>query len=154
MTISGWPLRRWVVAAIATLAVGLAIGIPTGIVRTSLYTRMTPVLWWNYPVWAVTAALSGLILATYVRGVVPPRSTSRLGFGGGILSLLAVGCPICNKLVVFAVGVTGALNLWAPLQPLLGIVSLGLLAWALARRLSGERACRVNIESVPPATLD
>lgn len=25
-------------------------GIPTGIVPTSLYTRTTPILWWNYPV--------------------------------------------------------------------------------------------------------
>lgn len=110
----GWPVRRWLVAAVATAAVGLAIGIPTGIVRTSFYTRMTAVLWWNYPVWAVTAVLSGLITATYVRSATAQRSTPRLGVGGGILSLLAVGCPVCNKLVVLAVGVSEALNLWAP----------------------------------------
>lgn len=146
MTVLAWPMRRWVVAVIAMLAVSLAIGVPTGIVRTSFYTRMTPVLWWNYPVWAVTAVLSGLIFATFVRTVAPRHSTSRLGVGGGVLSLLAVGCPVCNKLVVLAIGVTGALNVWAPLQPLLGLVSIGLLVWALSRRLNGERACRVDVE--------
>lgn len=150
---SNWPTRRWVVAAVAAIVVGLAIGIPTGIVRTSFYTRMTPVLWWNYPVWAVTAMLSGLVAATYVR-TAAPRSMSNVGVGGGILSLLAVGCPICNKLVVMAVGVTGALNVWAPLQPLLGVFSVGLLVWALARRLQGERACPVRTQSVPSVPVD
>ena len=33
---------------------------------------MTPVLWWNYPVGAVTALLSGMILATFVRTSAAP----------------------------------------------------------------------------------
>lgn len=102
---------------------------------------MTPVLWWNYPVWAVTATLTGLIVATYVRTPDQSVRPGRVGVGGGVLSLLAVGCPVCNKVVVFAIGVSGALNLWAPLQPLLAVVSLALLGWALLRRLPGERSC-------------
>lgn len=141
MTMTSWPVRRWLVAVLGMVAVALLIGVPTGIIRTPFYHRMTPVQWWNYPVWAVTALLSGLILATYIRTEAPEGATTRLGLGGGVLSFLAVGCPVCNKVVVFAIGVSAALKLWAPVQPVLGLLSLGLLGWALSRRLGGERTC-------------
>jgi hypothetical protein len=67
MTLRSWPLLRWAVATLGMVGSAVVIGVPTGIIGTPWYTRMTPVLWWNYPVWAVTAAVSGLILATYVR---------------------------------------------------------------------------------------
>lgn len=137
-----WSWHRWVAMLVGTLGSSLLIGIPTDIVPTPLYTRMTPVLWWNYPVWAVSSILSGLILATYVRRQ-PGVSGSGAGrlTAGGLLSVFAVGCPICNKLVVALLGVTGALNLWAPLQPIVGAISVALLAVALTGRLRGERAC-------------
>jgi hypothetical protein len=48
-----------------------------------------------------------------------------------LLSVLAIGCPVCNKLVVLALGVGGALTYFAPVQPILGFLSVGLLAYAL-----------------------
>lgn len=144
-----WPRRRIAVAFLATAGFALAIGVPTGVVPTALYTRMTPVLWWNYPIWALTAVLSGLVTATYVRG--PHATRAANGFGtassGGLLAAFAIGCPICNKLVVAAVGISGALNLWSPLQPALAAASVLLLAWALRRRLRGARACPVPAPS-------
>jgi hypothetical protein len=61
-----------------------------------------------------------------------------------LLSFFAVGCPICNKVVVVALGTSGALSWFAPVQPYLGVVALGLLAWALRVRLRGEVACPVE----------
>jgi hypothetical protein len=139
-----WPARRWAATLIAGVAVALAIGIPTGVVPTSLYHRMTPVTWWDYPVWAATAVLAGLTAATYVS--VQGRQRSRAGgggIGGSLLAVFAVGCPICNKLVVALLGVTGALNYFGPLQPALGVLSIALLAAGLAVRLRGETACPV-----------
>ncbi len=138
-----WPRRRWLVALAATTATASALGIPTDVVPTSLYTRMTPVVWWDYPIWAATALLLGLVAATYVR-VGPagqPRGQAGRAFGGGVVSLFAVGCPICNKLVVAVLGVSGALSYFGPVQPFLGVASLALLALALAVRLRGELAC-------------
>lgn len=130
----GWTRRRWLVAALVTAAVAVATGIPTDLVPTSLYTRMTPIPWWSWPIWSATAVLAGLLAASFVRersaGV---RAASPLG--GGLISFLAVGCPICNKLVVAVLGVSGALTYFAPIQPLLGIGGVALLGYALQRRL-------------------
>lgn len=138
--------RRLAVGIVAAVVVGLAIGIPTGIIQTPWYTRMTPVLWWNYPVWALSALLSGALAATYVRDPSVPVPTTEGGktFVGTMLSLFAVGCPICNKLVVLALGVSGALNWFAPIQPLLAVASLGLLAYALWARRRTTLACRLR----------
>ena len=139
--------RRVVVGALAAVMVALLIGIPTGILETSWYTRMTPVLWWNYPVWLLSSVLSGALAATYVRAAsVPVPATEGGGktFVGTMLSLFAVGCPICNKLVVLALGVSGALSWFAPIQPLLAIASLGLLVYALRARRRTAVACRLR----------
>lgn len=122
----------------------LIMGVPTGIVQTSLYHRMTPVTWWDYPAWAASALLVGLTAATYVRvgetkSVTPDRS--RRALGATLLTTFAIGCPICNKLVVALIGVSGTLSYWAPLQPILGMLSIGVLAAGLAVRLDGAVAC-------------
>lgn len=147
-----WTWHQWATAGAVSFGAALIIGVPTGVIESPFYTRMTPVLWWNYPVWALSAALTGLIVASYVR----TRSRS-LGSGtgrvtaGGVLSAFAVGCPICNKLVVALVGLSGALNVWAPIQPLLGLASLALLGLALRTRLRGERACPLPDRSASPS---
>jgi hypothetical protein len=143
-SMAAWPARRWFVAAVAGALAALLMGIPTGVVPTSFYTRMTPVTWWDYPVWALSALLVGLIAATYVRTAgasVAARDTTKRTLGATLLSTFAIGCPICNKLIVALIGVSGALSYWAPLQPVLGALSLGLLATALALRLRGAAAC-------------
>lgn len=145
-------MRRVLIGALAAMLVALVIGIPTGVVETPWYTRMTPVLWWNYPVWALSSMLTGALTATYVRDPAVPVPPSEGGktFLGSTLSLFAVGCPICNKLVVMALGVSGALTWFAPLQPLLALASLGLLAYALWARRRAAIACRMPAPSVAP----
>jgi hypothetical protein len=139
--------RRLTVGLAAALVTALVIGIPTGIIQTDFYHRMTPVLWWNYPVWVVSSILSGALVATYVRDpdvVIPPTQRGST-FAGNVLSLFAVGCPICNKLVVIAIGVSGALNWFAPIQPILALASLTLLAYAFWARRRTAMTCRIRV---------
>ena len=143
MTISQWPIQRWLVALAVATVVAAVVGIPTGVIQTPLYTRMTPVLWWNYPIWLLTAVLSGLVAATYVRSQMP-STTRSAGPLATLASAFAVGCPVCNKLIVALLGVGGALSIWAPLQPIVAVASLSLLVWALRRRIMGERACAAS----------
>ena len=126
-SVAHWPARRWAAAVLGGMGTALLVGVPTAVLPNAFFTRMTPVLWWNYPVWVVTAMLVGLTVATYVRPA--PGLNTRTGrvTGGGLLSAFAVGCPVCNKLVVAALGTSGALTIWAPLQPLIAVTALGLL---------------------------
>jgi hypothetical protein len=85
----------------------------------------------------------GLTAATYVAPLSPPTRTDRgsRAIGAAVLTTFTVGCPICNKLVVGLIGVSGALTYWAPLQPVLGVLSIALLVVALAARLRGPVSC-------------
>jgi hypothetical protein len=124
----------------------LLIGLPTDVIPNPVFGRPVPVTWWSLPVLVATSVLAGLLLATYVRdggADEPVDRPARAGGIGGLLAFFAVGCPVCNRLVVIALGTTGALELFAPLQPLLAIASVALLAVALQRRLAGERACPI-----------
>jgi hypothetical protein len=96
-----WPVRRWAVTAAVTAVAAVVIGVPTGVISTPFYTRMTPVLWWNYPVWLISSVLEGLLVATYVRVGDPapseeaaaPRPRTGRALGAGLLSAFAIGCP-------------------------------------------------------------
>ncbi len=138
-----WPARRWIAVVVGFVVTAMVVGLPTALVPSSLFTRMTPVTWWSWPVWALTAMLGGLVQATYVRTSDGAGRGAGTGAGGGLLGALAVGCPVCNKVVVALLGVAGAMQWWAPLQRLLGVASVGLLGWALHTRLRTERACPV-----------
>jgi hypothetical protein len=144
-----WPAGRWVIAVAAAALLAAAAGVPTDVIPNPLANREVPASWWTYPALAVTALLGGMLAATYVRTRADRDVTGRSA-GGGLLSLLAIGCPACNKLVVLLVGTSGALSLWAPLQPLLAIASVVLLAWALRARLTVEQSCPVPAQQAVP----
>jgi hypothetical protein len=78
------------------------------------------------------------------RNPVADERPARLASVGGLLGFLAVGCPVCNKLVVVALGTTGALSWFAPIQPVLAVASVVVLAIALRTRLRGQVACPVS----------
>jgi hypothetical protein len=128
-------VRFWMQAMARATAVGLAIGIPTVLVPNSFFRRMTPVRPWDIALWVVAAALVGMTLAARkLPGARNCRIEGR-ALGGGGLTYLAVGCPICNKIVVALLGVSGALSYFAPIQPILGAMGLLLIVVALRAAL-------------------
>jgi hypothetical protein len=137
--------RHLAAAAAGTAFVALAVGIPTDLVPNPWFTRMIPPGASNYFFWISTSVLSGALLATYAL----PRAAKAdkaggAGIGGGVLGLLAAGCPVCNKLVVLLLGVSGALSYFEPIQPLLGAAALIVATTALMVRLRGvRRGCAV-----------
>lgn len=149
-TLRTWPVRRWLAAMLGATATVAVIGLPTVLIPNSVFGREVPPTWWAWPVLVVTAVLAGLLGATYVRPPETERTTAaKAGLAGGILSYLAVGCPVCNKLALLALGYTGALQWFAPIQPWLAVAGVGLLGYALHRRLNGEIACPVPVERRP-----
>lgn len=145
-----WTFRQWGVAVAGAAVTALVTGLPTEMIGNPWFVRMTPVLWWNRPVWLLTAVLAGLLLATYVDVPEQARASTstRRGGIGGVLGYLAIGCPVCNKIVVVALGTSGAMTWFAPLQPILAIGALGLLAVALRARLrSSATACPTTVRA-------
>lgn len=153
---AGWGRRRWVAAVLGALGVAVLTGAPTVMFPNPLFGRMVPVTAWNRPVWVVTSVLAGLLIATYVTPATAQTAAeaadgrdelddaTRRGGLGGLVSYFAIGCPVCNKLVVLALGSSGAMSWFAPLQPLLAVASVGLLAWALWTRLRTAESCAVG----------
>ncbi|MBW4094993.1 MAG: hypothetical protein HIU81_06210 [Acidobacteria bacterium] len=140
-----WGARRWLTAAASAAGTYLFIAVPTDLIDTPFFAREIPPTWWSYPVLAVTAILTGMLTATYVNA--QPRTTSdattRFGSAGALVAFFAVGCPVCNKVVLLALGATGAVQYFAPWQPILGAVSIGLLGWAFVKRATSENSCAV-----------
>jgi hypothetical protein len=140
-----WPARRWWTAAVGAVVVALVVGLPTDVIPNPVFGRPVPVTWWSYPVLALTAVLGGMLVATYVRdgGPIDTDRPARTGGVGGLLSFFAVGCPVCNKVVVIALGTVGARRWFEPVQPYLAAVSVVLLVVALRARLRGALSCPV-----------
>ncbi len=145
-----WSLRHVVVALGAGVLIALMIGLPTDVIPNPVFGRPVAVTWWSYPTLLVTAVLGGLLAATYVgaRSGAPASldemdAPTRRGGIAGLLSFFAVGCPVCNKLVIVALGTTGARQWFEPVQPLLAVASIVLLAWALRARLRSATACSI-----------
>jgi hypothetical protein len=136
--------RRYLLALAPAIALAaLALGIPTDVLPNPWFTRMTPVRTLDLVLWPLTSIALGALLAT---AVLPASLRCRrdvsAAAGAGVLSVFAIGCPICNKLVVLALGLSGALTYFAPIQPVLGVSALALTAGVCALRVRALRgAC-------------
>ncbi len=146
---------RWIgptlVGVSVTVLCIVLVAVPTDLIDTPLFSREIPPTWWAWPGLLASSVLGGLIAATYAPTVSrPPRAerpATRSTSAAGLLTFLAVGCPVCNKLVLVAIGSAGAVTWFQPFQPLLQLVAVVLLGWALTRRLRERRQCRLPVSS-------
>jgi hypothetical protein len=130
-------------AVAGSCVVFLVIGVPTDVIDNPVFGREIDETPWAMSVLAVTAVLSGMLLATYVNVDSFDRQ-AKSGTVGGVLAYFAVGCPVCNKLVLIALGSTGAVNYFEPVQPYLGALGVVMLGWALRSRLRSAVSCAVS----------
>ena len=141
-----WPFRRWWVVVATAVFTVVFIAVPTDLIDTPLFSREIPPTVWSWPVLILSAVLTGLVTATYVanpEGASPSRAAGRVGMAGWLVTFFAVGCPVCNKLVLLALGTTGAMQFFEPVQPYLAAASIVLLGWALYARMTRENSCRL-----------
>ena len=140
-----WPARRWWFAAGTAIATYLFIAIPTDLIDNSVFGRDVPPTPWSRTALAISSVLAGLVAATYVAtpDSAPRAREGRLGAAGGMVTFFAVGCPVCNKLVLLALGYSGAIKFFGPLQPYLAVGAIALLGWAFVGRVRREKSCRL-----------
>src|SRR4051794_13036787 len=129
----------WLIALVAGVGTAIVVGLPTVLIPSPFFLRMTPVRPLDYVLWLATALLTGPLVAMYVPRatgipVVCSAGPARLTIGG-VLWTLGGGCPVCNKVAVLLLGAGGALPYFPPLQPLLGALAIALLAATLPTRL-------------------
>ncbi|MEX0629653.1 MAG: hypothetical protein WEE67_04340 [Chloroflexota bacterium] len=130
--------RFWLTAAAAILLALVLLGLLSGIIANPLVVRTVRTRPIDIAVWLASAPLIGLTLATYVVRPhhVDHRDRGHLRVGAGSLAVyFAIACPACNKLILLALGFSGALNVFAPIQPIIGVASLAFLAGTLTYRL-------------------
>jgi len=132
-------------AFLAGLAVAALVALPTAVIPNPIFGRAIEVTWWSYPVVILSGILGGMLIATYIRepGQEEIDKAAKVGTVGGFLAFFAVGCPVCNKLVLLALGASGAMSWFAPVQPFLAVASVIVMAWALHIRLKGTASCKV-----------
>jgi len=139
--------RFWVASTLGAVASLVVLGLISAIIPNPLFGRTIPPDGPAIAVWIASAPLMGVLLAisqsaSSSASGAPGRDLSGSGLTiGSIATFVAIGCPVCNKIVLLTLGTTGALTVFAPIQPFIGIGSLVLLAvtvtWSLRRRASG-----------------
>lgn len=136
----GW--RTWTRAAVASTVTGLIVAIPTRVIPNGWFSRMTPVRPLDYVFLGVSSALIGMVLA--LRRSAGPADGATAGTG--LATVFAVGCPVCNKLVVALLGASGATTWFAPVQPVLGVGAILIAALALRAQLKrSPLSCAVPV---------
>jgi hypothetical protein len=134
---------RWIrpvgIGVLAALGTGALIGVPTDVVPNPWFGRQTPVHPYDVVVLLVLSAITGALIVVYAAAGGSAVGTKRAGLGSGVLGWFAVGCPVCNKIVVALLGASGATSTFAPLQPALGAAAIGLAGSALALRVRALR---------------
>ncbi|CAN5118075.1 hypothetical protein BH09ACT11_BH09ACT11_15350 [soil metagenome] len=151
-TIRSWPRRRWIVVAASALIFTVVVAVPTDLIPNPLFGREIAPTWWSWPALLTSSVLGGLLVATYVGSPAAiGEQGSRRGWVGGLLTYFAVGCPVCNKLVLLLLGSAGAVTWFEPVQPVLQVLAVVLLVWALDIRLKGELSCTVPTPSATPS---
>jgi len=164
-----WVTARFRLHVLGWAALSLvAYGLVAAIIPNPVFGRSVPPEAFAIVIWLVSAPLMGFLGATY--SAAPSAATrpiqlitlgqatgaavvsadnsraSLLGTIGGFGTFLAIGCPVCNKIVLLLLGASGAMSVWAPIQPVLGAVSLVLLAGTVvwrSRQISRGAACAV-----------
>lgn len=145
------PAATWLRAIPYAAITAVLIGVPSDLIDTPIFGRPVETRPIDYVILAITSALIGLVFAVRV-----PRHSAldddTRPVWGGFVSFLAVGCPVCNQLVVALVGTSGALSWWAPVQPVVGLIAIGLVLFALKRRLATYELVACPIPAAEPKT--
>ena len=147
--------RQITVGVLTGLGYLLFVAIPTDLIPNPVFGREIPPTWWSWPSLLVTTVLVAALTASYIKprdavaaelaaeaaAAGDEEAPSKKGMVGAALTYFAVGCPVCNKLVLLALGYNGALTWFEPFQPLLQVVAVGVMGWALWQRWTYLDAC-------------
>lgn len=108
-------------------------GVVTGLIPNSFYVRMVPRTPVDYLFLVLTAVLAAVYAAQRLATERPAADDDGTGedrwaMGGMVGGFLAVGCPTCNVFLLALFGSSAAMTYVDPLRPVLGVLSVVILA--------------------------
>ncbi len=119
------------IGSLVSLSIFFSFGVISVLIPSGFFIRMTPVHFYDYILLVLTAALSGAFAGLWYYSKKSSRKCSSAATGGALGGFFAFGCAICNKLLVLVLGLALTTNYFMPFQPILGILSIILLSYAV-----------------------
>lgn len=117
------------------------LGVISLLIPNRFFARMTPVAWWDYTFLILTSLLLGTYLSLwwYQKKQVNEKQVNKTcnlsATGGGVGGFLGFSCSLCNKLLILVLGAAGVMAYVEPIRPYVGLTGIGLLGFAVYKRV-------------------
>ena len=120
------------IALLASSIIFFLFALPSAMIANPFFIRMTPPTIYEWFILITTAVLAGTYIGLYYYKK-EQQSTKAVcsATGGSFLGFLTYGCAFCNKILIFLLGISGVMTYFLPIQPYLGVASIGLLSYGL-----------------------
>lgn len=143
-----WPYI--VIGSVAAIIAFFLFGIPTAVIPNSYFFRMSPVTIFDYVFLPVNSILLGTFIAllfyqgNYKRLTkLKNTKTESAATGAAFVNVLALGCPICNVVLVSLFSTTALMTYFEPLRPALAVLTAGILGTAIYFKAKSIKECKV-----------
>ena len=128
-------LKSAIIGILVALIIFFIFGVVTVLIKNPFFIRMTPVYWYDYVFLVLTSILSGAYIGLWhynknnQKNINPKCDYAATG--GAVGGFFSFGCAICNKLLIWILGLSGVIAYFMPIQPILGVISMILLGYAV-----------------------
>jgi hypothetical protein len=126
--VSGRNLARGIAAAAAMF---VALGTVAALWNNPLFMRMTPTGGFEIALLLLQSVLAGVFV-----GLPQSQCGKRTAGAGAIIGFLGIACPVCNKLLVLAIGSALLLEYFEPVRLYVALAGAALLAAAVWVKLA------------------
>ena len=132
-------LKSAIIGILMALIIFFIFGILTVLIKNAFFIRMTPVYWYDYVFLVLTSILSGAYIGLWYYNKNNQKNiNSKCNYaatGGAVGGFFSFGCAICNKLLIWILGLSGVIAYFMPFQPVLGVISVTLLSYTVYLQL-------------------
>ena len=119
------------IGLLASIILFLLFGIPTDLVPNKYFIRMVPIKITDYIFLSLTSIMLGAYIALHYYSKKTSKKCDYAAYGGAVAGVFAVGCPICNVLLISLFSATAILTYFEPYRPILGVLTIGILGAAI-----------------------
>ena len=144
-------MRALVFTTISATLFGMSVGMMTDAIDIPWLSRLSPNYALDYPILGLNSALVGSLAAIHRYASRHHNFSAAPILAGGLLSALAVSCPLCNNIIRTVFGASTAASVFDPLRPVLGIITTTFMTYILWKRICTVRHISKNI-AIPATT--